>query len=182
MLLQKRTLTLFYSFILFYCLGCSQESYDYKFEQDLYNCFLSEQKDRGVHNQNEIIREIEGIYIEHGILKGTKGQKDYYLNNMERYMNLKRNKPDFFPRENIADPKNEEKFRRPTAVVNQEKEWNKTRKEILLMVEKKNVVTRQDHRPLKKEMLKDLGFINPVKRHLRSRSPVGARNRNRNRK
>ena len=88
-------------------------------------------------------------------------------------MNLKRKKPDFFPRENKPDLSQEEKFRRPTALLNQEKEWNETRKELLLMVEKKNVVTRQDHRPLRREMLKDLGFINPVKRHLRSRSPVG---------
>jgi uncharacterized membrane protein YgaE (UPF0421/DUF939 family) len=104
------------------------------------------------------------------------------MNNVERYMNLKRKKRDFFPREVMHDPKKEEKFRRPTAMKEEDKEWNKTRKELLLMVEKKNVVTRQDHRPLRKEMLRDLGFINPKKRHLRSKSPVRSRNKNLNRK
>jgi hypothetical protein len=100
------------------------------------------------------------------------------MNNLDRYLNKKRAKHDFFPRVDTVNPKDEEKFRKPSALQEQDREWNKTRKELLLMVEKKNVVTRQDHRPLRKEMLQDLGFIHPKKRHLRSRSPIRSKNRN----
>lgn len=112
-------------------------------------------------------------------MKGTRGQLDYYMNNMDRYLNKKRKKADFFPRIDQVDLREEEKFRKPTILQEEDKEWNKTRKELLLMVEKKNIVTRQDHRPLRREMLQDLGFINPKKRHLRSRSPIRSRSRNR---
>ena len=115
-------------------------------------------------------------------MKETRGQLNYYMNNVDRYMNLKRKKRDFFPREHKVDAKKEEQFRRPTALKEEDKEWNRTRKELLLMVEKKGVVTRQEHRPLRKDMLEGLGFIHPKKRHLRSKSPIRSRNKNVKRK
>lgn len=99
------------------------------------------------------------------------------MNNIERYVNLKRKKPDFFPRPNKVD--DEAKFRRPTAVRKEDSEWQKTRQELLLTIDKKKVVVRENHRPLRREMLQELGFINPKKRHLRSKSPVRSRSRNR---
>lgn len=100
------------------------------------------------------------------------------MNNIERYVNLKRKKPDFFARENKHNLGSEKKFRRPTALQREDKEWHKTRQEILLMVDKKKVVVRDDNQPMRREMLKELGFINPKKRHLRSKSPVRFRHRN----
>ena len=106
---------------------------------------------------------------------GERGQIGYHLNNKERYLNLKKKHVDFFARPERIDPKDEERFRPPSAVRKLEEEKYAMRKECLMMVDKKSIVVRDNYKPLNKDFARALGFVNPVKRHLRSKSPV-ARN------
>ena len=102
----------------------------------------------------------------------VRGQRDFYLNNVERYKNMTKKKADFFARPMRTPERSPQKFRPPPGLVAKYKRDDMITQEVRLLQDRKKIIVRDQFRAVDDKLLRDLGILNRQVRTGRGPSPL----------
>ena len=102
----------------------------------------------------------------------VRGQRDFYLNNVERYKNMTKKKADFFARPIRTPERSPKKFRPPPGLIAKYKRDDMITQEVRLLQDHKKIIVRDQFRAVDDKLLRDLGILNRQVRTGRGASPL----------
>lgn len=102
----------------------------------------------------------------------ARGERDFYLNNVERYKNMTKKKADFFARPVRTPDKSPRKFQPPRELQEKFRRDDLINQEIRLMQDRKKIIVRDKHKMVDDRLLRNIGILHKTPRGGRSRSPL----------